>query len=115
MIDDVVRARRPPPGRIRDGRTTTGWRRALGLDPAEVRQRNSTTPAQMPDKASASSPATDAGSPTNSGDDPAAQARELAAADYDGLPGAKAAARKALGAISASASECGGEYRPRPL
>jgi carbon-monoxide dehydrogenase large subunit len=67
---------------------------SLGLDPAEVRRRNFITPAQMPYKVGIISRD---GRPVtyDSGDYPAAQARALAAADYDGFPARQAAARKA--------------------
>jgi carbon-monoxide dehydrogenase large subunit len=67
---------------------------SLGLDPAEVRRRNFITPEQMPYKVGIifrdGRPVT-----YDSGDYPAAQARALAAAAYDGFPARQAAARKA--------------------
>jgi carbon-monoxide dehydrogenase large subunit len=66
---------------------------SLGLDPAEVRRRNFITPEQMPYKVGIifrdGRPVT-----YDSGDYPLAQARALAAADYDGFPARQAAARK---------------------
>jgi len=67
---------------------------AVGLDRAEVRRRNFIRPEQMPYKVGIifrdGRPVT-----YDSGDYPAAQARALAAADYDGFPARQAAARKA--------------------
>jgi carbon-monoxide dehydrogenase large subunit len=67
---------------------------SLGLDPAEVRRRNFVRPEQMPYQVGIifrdGRPVT-----YDSGDYPAAQARALAAADYDGFPARQAAARTA--------------------
>jgi aerobic carbon-monoxide dehydrogenase large subunit len=67
---------------------------SLGLDPAEVRRRNFITPEQMPYKVGIifrdGRPVT-----YDSGDYPLAQARALAAADYEGFPARQAAARQA--------------------
>ena len=67
---------------------------SLGLDPAEVRRRNFIRPEQMPYKVGIifrdGRPVT-----YDSGDYPLAQARALAAADYEGFPARQAAARQA--------------------
>jgi carbon-monoxide dehydrogenase large subunit len=74
---------------------------SLGLDPAEVRRRNFITPEQMPYKVGIifrdGRPVT-----YDSGDYPSAQARALAAADYEGFPARQAAAART--AVNAGSS-----------